>query len=394
MSRKPGVPIVFVSTAALALAGIALAGGAPAVVGNVFLQDVTPGAAQAGHANIKGTFRAGQVFVQQASNGTIPVVGNSTTASPGNLGGSFSSAGPDGLGVRGTATAMSGGGSGVYGESRAAGGFGVRGLGNTGVFGQSNSSSGVGVQGRSTVFGTPGVIAENTVPGGDAAWFFGNVQMKGGNKIQFYDSNGSPSSDLFYFLLRMGRPNLGHFTGMREDRMVLERDSFIGGSWVIDSQRKTTLSATVKNFVEPDPDDPQRDIVYACIEGPEAAMYLRGTGRLVDGRAHVSLPHHFSALAEARGITVTLTPCTFDSQGLGVKNKSASGFDVGELGHGRGSFEFDWEVKAVRKGFADYQVYRKWDERMSPSDDRAKAYATRLQMMAEDRALRGTSKGP
>ena len=53
--------------------------GIQSIIGNVFLQNTTPGTVQAGHATIGGTFRAGQVFVQQASGATIPIVGNNTS---------------------------------------------------------------------------------------------------------------------------------------------------------------------------------------------------------------------------------------------------------------------------------------------------------------------------
>ena len=93
-------------------------------------------------------------------------------------------------------------------------------------------------------------------------------------------------------------------------------------------------------------------------EGTKSAHYMRGTGHLLNGRARVELPRHFSLLASQKGLTVTVTPCTFASKGLGVQNKTVDGFEVGELQEGRGSYDFDWEVKAVRREYEGPRVYR------------------------------------
>ncbi|HMS56662.1 MAG TPA: hypothetical protein PKA27_14805, partial [Fimbriimonadaceae bacterium] len=91
-------------------------------------------------------------------------------------------------------------------------------------------------------------------------------------------------------------------------------------------------------------------------------MYTRGTAQLVNGEAHIDLPDHFRKLASAEGITVILTPRDRNSKGLGSDNESPSGFDVFELGGGRGNYSFHWEIKAVRKGKENWQPVRDWDE--------------------------------
>jgi hypothetical protein len=116
--------------------------------------------------------------------------------------------------------------------------------------------------------------------------------------------------------------------------------------------------AAIKSFRVPNPREAGTDIVYASIEGPEAAAYVRGTARLVNGRARVELPDHFASIAVLEGMTITLTPGSFESKGLAWADKTLTGFDVGELHNGKGSYEFDWEVKAVRKGYEDYLVIR------------------------------------
>ncbi|MBS1714067.1 MAG: hypothetical protein JST30_06985 [Armatimonadetes bacterium] len=392
---------LFLSLTVLLSAGAALAqdGGVRSVVGNVFLQDATPGDAQIGHANIKGTFRAGQVFVQQASNATIPVVGNNTSVGAGGaIGGSFSAGQQSSIALRGTATATTGFTYGVIGDSRSATGIGVlgscaSGIGvegtsssGIGVYGEVNTGGGAGVHARRLGSGGPALIAENTT-GGEAAWMFGNLVMKNGKNLVGTTSQGftvwKTSSDATSGDIRVqGAGAPGNFAsiaaGVNNIFMTLERNSFIRVQGRIGTDNVGRFQADVKNFVQADPDDPERDIVYACVEGPEAAAYVRGTGRLVDGAAVVALPRHFQNVTVAEGLTVQVTPLSPDSEGLAVTAKSNTGFSVRELRRGRGSYAFDWEVKAVRRGFTDYKVYRAWDDNLLPNSDRSAAMAGRL----------------
>ncbi|MEZ4825426.1 MAG: hypothetical protein R3C61_03905 [Bacteroidia bacterium] len=113
-----------------------------------------------------------------------------------------------------------------------------------------------------------------------------------------------------------------------------------------------------KNFRITHPTDPDQEIWYASLEGPEAAAYLRGTARLVAGKATVSFPEHFQLIAAETGMTVMVTPLSGESRGLAVVRKDAKGFEVTELLKGEGAYEFDWEVKCVRRGYEGFEVVR------------------------------------
>ncbi|MEK6478371.1 hypothetical protein WJR50_12585 [Catalinimonas sp. 4WD22] len=126
----------------------------------------------------------------------------------------------------------------------------------------------------------------------------------------------------------------------------------------VNSLGQGRIFADVKSFVEDHPLDPSKEIVYACVEGPEAAMYMRGTTKLVNGKATINLPEHYRVLAVESSMTVLLTPLSASSNGLAVTTKDLKGIIVQELMNGSGSYEFDWEVKCVRKNFEDYQVVR------------------------------------
>ena len=118
------------------------------------------------------------------------------------------------------------------------------------------------------------------------------------------------------------------------------------------------LYADVKNFRMEHPMDKTKEIWYACVEGPEAAAYERGTAQLIDGEATIVFPNHFQLVANSETMTVMLTPLSADCKGLAVVEKTATGFKVKELFHGAGTYQFDWEVKCVRKGYEGYQAVR------------------------------------
>ena len=117
-----------------------------------------------------------------------------------------------------------------------------------------------------------------------------------------------------------------------------------------------------KSFRMQHPLDPSKEIYYVALEGPEAGVYIRGTGELVDGEAIIALPEHFTLVTNDEGITVQVTPLSAGSEGLAVVSKSASKIEVKELMEGRGSYEFDYIVHGVRTGYENFQVVRSIDQ--------------------------------
>lgn len=108
-----------------------------------------------------------------------------------------------------------------------------------------------------------------------------------------------------------------------------------------------------KTFVIPHPTDPSRYLVHATLEGPEAAVYYRGSARLTNGRAVVRLPHYFEALTKPAGRTVQLTNVDgFDR--LAVKTTKGARISGGSFtvvsDNRRSDQAFDWQVMAVRRG--------------------------------------------
>ena len=65
------------------------------------------------------------------------------------------------------------------------------------------------------------------------------------------------------------------------------------------------LMAKTKNFIIPHPTKEDKKLVYACLEGPENAVYVRGRVR---NTTKIELPEYWSRLVDPRTITVCLTP--------------------------------------------------------------------------------------
>ncbi len=194
--------------------------------------------------------------------------------------------------------------------------------------------------------------------------------------VATFGPNGNPNARLTWMA---GYPDHG-------SAAVYDSNGTLKALIYVAPNGRGTLLAEDKFFREPDPEDPTRDIWYGCIEGPELAMYVRGTARLVNGRARIELPDHFRKLADEQGMTVQLTPRSAESRGLAAVRVSLDGIEVAELLNGRGNYEFDWEVKAVRKDHRDFRVYHPWDEVLTAGEDPAQAWQARLKSIEERKA--------
>jgi hypothetical protein len=119
-----------------------------------------------------------------------------------------------------------------------------------------------------------------------------------------------------------------------------------------------TIQADVKNFKMDYPGKEGKSIWYASMEGPEAGAYDRGTSQLKNGEAYILYSEHFKHVINTKTVTVKLSAHDSETFGLAVIEKSEKGFKVKELKNGKRNFSFDWQVRAVRKGYEDYKVFR------------------------------------
>jgi|GEM_PF-1887496 len=114
----------------------------------------------------------------------------------------------------------------------------------------------------------------------------------------------------------------------------------------------------IKNFRMEHPEEKDKEIWYASLEGPEAGAYERGSATLQEGETFVPYSEHFQWVINPETVTIVLTPHSTNTYGLAVVKKEKEGFVVRELMNGNGDFSFDYEVKGVRAGYEDYEVIR------------------------------------
>jgi hypothetical protein len=112
-----------------------------------------------------------------------------------------------------------------------------------------------------------------------------------------------------------------------------------------------TVTGGTKAFKIHHPAKPDRWLIHACLEGPENAVFYRGEGKTINGRAEISLPDYFESLTLPSDRTVQLTIMVDDAEPV----------FGGQIAAGRvtnGKFKvystdpaarFYWEVKAIRR---------------------------------------------
>lgn len=146
-------------------------------------------------------------------------------------------------------------------------------------------------------------------------------------------------------------PNNG-FIGVRDEEGATQ-----AGIYVNEEGQGIVFADEVRGFVQ-DPSNTDRLVAYSMVEGPELGAYDRGTATLEKGEIFVPYAQHFKIVSNTEKVTIQITPLEWDTYGVAVTRKTTEGFYVKELKGGTGNFQFDWEVKAVRRGHETYQVFQ------------------------------------
>jgi len=170
----------------------------------------------------------------------------------------------------------------------------------------------------------------------------------------FVSSRGPNGGESSFLSNLVGSLNLG-FVGVRNSN-VFEGATEAG--MYVNTSGQGIVFGDMKNFKMDYPGRPDKQIWYGSLEGPELAAYIRGTGKLINGKASIEFTDHYQKVANTGTMTVILTPLNGKSKGLAVVHKSSTGFQVEELLEGSGTYEFDWEVKCVRQGYEGFEVVR------------------------------------
>ncbi len=150
-----------------------------------------------------------------------------------------------------------------------------------------------------------------------------------------------------------------------QDILKLEGDS--SKRVLIDSNGNLSVSGNLtvngdlsisgaKTFIIDHPIHSEKYLIHATLEGPESAVYYRGKGKLVNGKAVIKLPNYFETLTHLNNRTVQLNsengwaPLFVEG---GVKDAQ---FTVRTTNDGNPNQEFNWIVTAERKDISKLEV--------------------------------------
>jgi len=114
-----------------------------------------------------------------------------------------------------------------------------------------------------------------------------------------------------------------------------------------------------KHFVQNDPTDPERVILYTALEGDGAATYTRGTAKLIHGEARVPLGETFKWVTNPTiGLTAHLTPRSH-ALPLAVVSLTTEELVVHGPANAPPEIVFDYFVYGLRIGFEEMRVVEK-----------------------------------
>ena len=106
------------------------------------------------------------------------------------------------------------------------------------------------------------------------------------------------------------------------------------------------FSAATKAFLIPHPTKSDKKLQYACLEGPENGVYIRGK----TNESIITLPEYWKELVEENSVTVTVTAIN-EFQPLFVKSQNSSIVEIG------GATEFyNYVIYGERKDVAKLQT--------------------------------------
>ncbi len=132
--------------------------------------------------------------------------------------------------------------------------------------------------------------------------------------------------------------------------------AYVGGRAVADNgttyQSKIVGRGSVQTIVK---NREGKLIALTCPEAPEMVFQDFGTGKLVDGKAYITIDPNLALninVSEAHPLKVYITP-EGDCNGVYVTNKSAQGFEVIELQGGKSNIDFSWQIVATRANEID-----------------------------------------
>jgi hypothetical protein len=254
-------------------------------------------------------------------------------------------------GVWGDATSD---GVGVGGQSTDANGVGVYGRGRDGVLGDSQKTTGTshGVLGISQSTSGMGVLGQATASSGTTYGVRGETSSSSGRALY---GLASASSGTTYGVWGQAQSTGGR--GVRGEALSVTGVNYgvQGRTWSPSGYGIISYGSSgvtgQKNFIQPHPSDPSKEIRFVSLEGNESGTYFRGSAAILGGSCVIDVPEEFRLVSEADGLTVQLTPVDAPAV-LWVESKGLDQIVV----HGSMDVEFDYFVNGVRRGFREIEL--------------------------------------
>jgi hypothetical protein len=235
-------------------------------------------------------YNAGNQFVAAATIGGEAAI----------LGGNFSAAtGSHGVGGFAGGAGLVHGVQGQVGPSALPGSSGVHGIND------STAQHTYGVLGEASAdFGAAGVLGRDrsgTIAGAPACC--NSAGVRGESKLHNGVVGISEEIGVFGELLNSGGTSLasgllGVASGPTSFGVLSNGNAHVNG----------TFTATTKNFVQPHPSDPSKEIRYVSLEGPNSEVYFRGSAQISQGVTRIPIPDYFRMVATPGSYSALVTP--------------------------------------------------------------------------------------
>lgn len=209
-------------------------------------------------------------------------------------------------------------------------GFGIESYGDVGGYFEDTDAEGACY----LAFGDNGVLSYGAYPGA-AGWFEGSDPFGGTSQaLAAYGGTGLRAAGTSYG---------GEFF-----------DTNSSGYAQVGADTYKIQGTGAVSFVQNHPREPDQVIVYAAPEGPEAATYTRGSGRLEGGFARLALDPTFALVTNPDiGLTAVATP---RSEPVPLAIESLTTGELVVRGPAGSEAGFDYLVHGLRIGFEELAI--------------------------------------
>lgn len=195
---------------------------------------------------------------------------------------------------------------------------------------------------------TSGYIGESNIFTSDAEIIISSSVDTSFGYDRYTQFNASPAGAAMYYYANSpipGTPKTSVFLNATQIELRYQLSSSSAHSLTCTSSGWTVNGTPIKSFIIDHPTDPNRWLVHACTESPQAGVEYWGETTLDDqGQAVVTLPDYFEPLTLKTGRAVSVNSCTDE-----LRNASATYPENGQFTiHGAPDVRVTWIVKAIR----------------------------------------------